>query len=103
MADPLFFDTRDALLQCMRLNVCDGDAADAVIARSIQLAAVELWTELGSGLITTLQAQTYDPVLKRLIQFTMADEAGHHKLGKIAGEWKITDMLMNPMVRSVFQ
>ena len=38
---------------------------------------------LAMGAFATLQAQTYDPVLKRLIQFTMADEAGHHKFGKI--------------------
>jgi hypothetical protein len=38
---------------------------------------------LAMGAFATIQAQTNDPLLKRLIQFTMADEAGHHKFGKI--------------------
>ncbi len=38
---------------------------------------------LAMGAFATLQRETNDPLLKRLIQFTMADEAGHHKFGKI--------------------
>jgi len=38
---------------------------------------------LAMGAFATIQRDTRDPLLKRLIQFTMADEAGHHKFGKI--------------------
>lgn len=38
---------------------------------------------LAMGAFATLQKDTHDPLLKRLIQFTMTDEAGHHKFGKI--------------------
>ena len=38
---------------------------------------------LAMGAFATIQRDTNDPLLKRLIQFTMADEAGHHKFGKI--------------------
>ena len=31
----------------------------------------------------TIQRETRDPVLQRLMRFTMADEAAHHKFGKI--------------------
>ncbi|NQZ95626.1 MAG: ferritin-like domain-containing protein [Myxococcales bacterium] len=38
---------------------------------------------LAMGAFATLQMQTHDPLLRRLVQFTMADEAAHHKFGKI--------------------
>ncbi len=38
---------------------------------------------LAMGAFATIQAKTNDPLLKRLIQFTMTDEAFHHKFGKI--------------------
>ena len=38
---------------------------------------------LAMGAFATIQADTHDPVLKRLIQFTMTDEAFHHKFGRI--------------------
>jgi len=38
---------------------------------------------LAMGAFATFQRETQDPVLKRLIRFTMADEAAHHKFGKI--------------------
>lgn len=38
---------------------------------------------LAMGAFATLQKQTHDPTLRRLIQFVMTDEAAHHKFGKI--------------------
>lgn len=38
---------------------------------------------LAMGAFATIQRETNDPLLKRLIQFTMSDEAFHHKFGKI--------------------
>jgi hypothetical protein len=38
---------------------------------------------LAMGAFATIQRETTDPLLRRLIQFTMSDEAFHHKFGKI--------------------
>jgi hypothetical protein len=38
---------------------------------------------LAMGAFATVQRETNDPVLRRLIHFTMSDEAFHHKFGKI--------------------
>jgi hypothetical protein len=38
---------------------------------------------LAMGAFATIQRETRDPVLRQLIRFTMADEAAHHKFGKI--------------------
>jgi len=38
---------------------------------------------LAMGAFATINADTNDPLLRRLIQFTMTDEAFHHKFGKI--------------------
>ena len=38
---------------------------------------------LAMGAFATLQRETNDPLLRRLIHFTMSDEAFHHKFGKI--------------------
>ncbi|HKK52366.1 MAG TPA: ferritin-like domain-containing protein, partial [Myxococcota bacterium] len=38
---------------------------------------------LAMGAFATLQRETHDPLLRRLIHFTMSDEAFHHKFGKI--------------------
>jgi hypothetical protein len=38
---------------------------------------------LAMGAFATLQRDTQDPTLRRLIQFVMTDEAAHHKFGKI--------------------
>lgn len=38
---------------------------------------------LAMGAFATIQRETQDPLLRRLIHFTMADEAFHHKFGKI--------------------
>ncbi|MBJ19976.1 MAG: DUF3066 domain-containing protein [Deltaproteobacteria bacterium] len=38
---------------------------------------------LAMGAFATIQSETQDPLLRRLIQFTMSDEAFHHKFGKI--------------------
>ncbi len=38
---------------------------------------------LAMGAFATIQRETNDPTLRRLIHFTMSDEAFHHKFGKI--------------------
>ena len=38
---------------------------------------------LAMGAFATVQRETNDPLLRRLIHFTMSDEAFHHKFGKI--------------------
>jgi hypothetical protein len=38
---------------------------------------------LAMGAFATLNMQTNDPLLRRMIQFVMSDEAFHHKFGKI--------------------
>jgi hypothetical protein len=38
---------------------------------------------LAMGAFATIHAQTHDPVLKRVVQLVMSDEAFHHKFGKI--------------------
>jgi hypothetical protein len=38
---------------------------------------------LAMGAFATLHARTVDPLLRRLVQFVMTDEAFHHKFGKI--------------------
>jgi hypothetical protein len=38
---------------------------------------------LAMGAFATIHAQTQDPVLKRVVQLVMSDEAFHHKFGKI--------------------
>lgn len=38
---------------------------------------------LAMGAFATIQRETNDPLLRRLIHFTMSDEAFHHKFGKI--------------------
>ncbi|MGB0622099.1 MAG: ferritin-like domain-containing protein [Myxococcota bacterium] len=38
---------------------------------------------LAMGAFATIQRETQDPMLRRLIHFTMSDEAFHHKFGKI--------------------
>jgi hypothetical protein len=38
---------------------------------------------LAMGAFATIHSQTEDPVLKRLVQLVMSDEAFHHKFGKI--------------------
>ena len=38
---------------------------------------------LAMGAFATLQKETEDPLLQRLVQFTMTDEAAHHRFGKI--------------------
>jgi len=41
---------------------------------------------LAMGAFATLQRETNDPLLRRLVHFTMSDEAFHHKFGKIWAE-----------------
>lgn len=47
---------------------------------------------LAMGAFATIQAHTNDPVLKRLIQFTMTDEAFHHKFGRIWAANTVPDL-----------
>jgi ribonucleotide reductase beta subunit family protein with ferritin-like domain len=55
--------------------------SDAVYKK---LVGMQMLVEgLAMGAFATLQQQTHDPTLKRLIQFVMTDEAAHHKFGKI--------------------
>lgn len=49
-----------------------------------KLVGMQMLVEgLAMGAFATLQKQTNDPTLRRLIQFVMTDEAAHHKFGKI--------------------
>ncbi len=49
-----------------------------------KLVGMQMLVEgLAMGAFATLQRDTQDPMLRRLIQFTMADEAFHHRFGKI--------------------
>jgi len=41
---------------------------------------------LAMGAFATVQRETNDPLLQKLIQFTMTDEAAHHRFGKIWAE-----------------
>jgi len=47
---------------------------------------------LAMGAFATLQRETHDPVLRQLIRFTMADEAFHHKFGKIWADRTIPEL-----------
>ena len=38
---------------------------------------------LAMGAFATLHSRTHDPLLRRLVQLVMTDEAFHHKFGKI--------------------
>ncbi len=52
-----------------------------------KLVGMQMLVEgLAMGAFATLQRETRDPTLKRLIQFVMTDEAAHHKFGKIWAE-----------------
>jgi len=49
-----------------------------------KLVGMQMLVEgLAMGAFATLQRETNDPTLRRLIQFVMTDEAAHHKFGKI--------------------
>ncbi len=49
-----------------------------------KLVGMQMLVEgLAMGAFGTIQRETRDPVLKQLVRFTMADEAAHHKFGKI--------------------
>ena len=47
---------------------------------------------LAMGAFATIQRETHDPVLRQLIRFTMADEAAHHKFGKIWADRTIPEL-----------
>ena len=49
-----------------------------------KLVGMQMLVEgLAMGAFATVHMHTYDPVLKRLVQLVMTDEAFHHKFGKI--------------------
>ena len=49
-----------------------------------KLVGMQMLVEgLAMGAFATIQRETQDPLLRRLIHFTMSDEAFHHKFGKI--------------------
>ena len=45
---------------------------------------------LAMGAFATIHSQTRDPLLRRLVQLVMTDEAFHHKFGKIWAESRWT-------------
>lgn len=47
---------------------------------------------LAMGAFATINAKTHDPLLRRLIQFTMSDEAFHHKFGRIWADKTIPNL-----------
>src|SRR5690606_8116342 len=47
---------------------------------------------LAMGAFATFYAKTTDPLLKRLMQLTMTDEAFHHKFGKIWADRTIPNL-----------
>jgi hypothetical protein len=47
---------------------------------------------LAMGAFATFHSRTNDPVLRRLIQLTMSDEAFHHKFGKIWADRTISKL-----------
>jgi hypothetical protein len=58
-----------------------------------KLVGMQMLVEgLAMGAFATLQRETHDPTLKRLIQFVMTDEAAHHKFGKIWAERTIPQL-----------
>lgn len=60
--------------------------ADIVRSKAVyeKLVGMQMLVEgLAMGAFATLQRETNDPTLRRLIQFVMTDEAAHHKFGKI--------------------
>ena len=49
-----------------------------------KLVGMQMLVEgLAMGAFATLHSQTHDPLLRRLVQLVMTDEAFHHKFGKI--------------------
>ncbi|MGH0030048.1 MAG: ferritin-like domain-containing protein [Myxococcota bacterium] len=59
---------------------------EVVIAPQVykKLVGMQMLIEgLAMGAFATLHARTHDPVLRRLVQLVMTDEAFHHKFGKI--------------------
>jgi hypothetical protein len=60
--------------------------SEVVVSQQVykKLIGMQMLIEgLAMGAFATINANTNDPLLKRLIQFTMSDEAFHHKFGKI--------------------
>jgi hypothetical protein len=68
-----------------------GDALGALLSELVhttevykKLVGMQMLVEgLAMGAFASLHANTNDPVLKRLVQLVMTDEAFHHKFGKI--------------------
>ena len=52
-----------------------------------KLVGMQMLVEgLAMGAFATIHRETNDPLLRRLLQFTMSDEAFHHRFGKIWAE-----------------
>lgn len=47
---------------------------------------------LAMGAFATIHAKTKDPLLRRVVQLTMADEAFHHRFGKIWAERTVPEL-----------
>jgi hypothetical protein len=68
-----------------------GDALGALLTELVhaqevykKLVGMQMLVEgLAMGAFASLHAHTLDPVLKRMVQLVMTDEAFHHKFGKI--------------------
>jgi hypothetical protein len=59
---------------------------EVVVAPEVykKLVGMQMLIEgLAMGAFATIHSKTHDPLLRKLIQFTMTDEAFHHKFGKI--------------------
>ena len=64
--------------------------SDAVYKK---LVGMQLLIEgLAMGAFATIHSQTHDPVLRKLVQLVMTDEAFHHKFGKIWAEKTIPEL-----------
>jgi len=69
--------------------------SEVVVSQQVykKLIGMQMLIEgLAMGAFATINANTHDPLLQRLIQFTMTDEAFHHKFGKIWADKTIPNL-----------
>ncbi len=58
-----------------------------------KLVGMQMLVEgLAMGAFGMIQRETHDPVLKQLVRFVMADEAAHHKFGKIWADRTVPEL-----------
>ena len=66
---------------------CSASSSTEIVASPIvykKLVGMQMLLEgLAMGAFASIHAHTRDPLLKRLVQLVMTDEAFHHKFGKI--------------------